>query len=369
MKKVLFALLVVAIAGSMAMAQVTQGATKTIKGSGSGVSPAIDVLGAHNNYGRGCAGCHAPHSGNLGAGGNGLTNTTTDPYSGENALFAQDMGPLYNKTFDFSDVSSGGSGNKYLLTTPANGNVSSMTAQQVSDMRGIIMCLACHDGNVAKGAMMQNWAYEEQIGALPSSYGTGHIPTLLGAAGNSAGYNADHPVGEMALVSSALGSAYGDAANGLVYAIAGNKITGITAAGNYALFEASYGAPALNLGGHSYPTPLTAANLPYVVCTTCHNQHVMNVYAASANSPIAGAAVGTYATYFFINGPYNVNDVTPHPTQANTTTQFCRQCHAGEQNEVERRHAADHVLTCHNWFVHRGRRDVSPPFFRKTGIR
>jgi len=86
-------------------------------------------------------------------------------------------------------------------------------------------------------------------------------------------------------------------------------------------------------GAHGAATPLTAANLPYVVCTTCHNQHVMNVFAASAANPINGSGTGTYATYFFINGPYNVNDVTPHPTSANSTTQFCRQCHFGESNE------------------------------------
>ena len=60
-------------------------------------------------------------------------------------------------------------------------------------------------------------------------------------------------------------------------------------------------------GAHSYPTPVNATDVPYVVCTTCHNQHVMNIYAASATSPIAGSATGTYATYFFVNGPYNVN--------------------------------------------------------------
>jgi hypothetical protein len=59
----------------------------------------------------------------------------------------------------------------------------------------------------------------------------------------------------------------------------------------------------------------------------------MNVFAASAANPINGSGTGTYATYFFINGPYNVNDVTPHPTSANSTTQFCRQCHFGESNE------------------------------------
>ena len=87
------------------------------------------------------------------------------------------------------------------------------------------MCLACHDGNVAKGAMMQNYAYEQQIGALPTSYGAGHIPTLLGNDGSGVGvYNNDHPVGEQALISAALGTAYGDATNGLAYTIANNAI-------------------------------------------------------------------------------------------------------------------------------------------------
>ena len=32
----------------------------------------------------------------------------------------------------------------------------------------------------------------------------------------------------------------------------------------------------------------TTNQVPYVVCTTCHNQHQMNVYLSSASSPIAG---------------------------------------------------------------------------------
>jgi nitrate/TMAO reductase-like tetraheme cytochrome c subunit len=61
----------------------------------------------------------------------------------------------------------------------------------------------------------------------------------------------------------------------------------------------------------------------------------MNVYAASSTSPIAGSATGTYATYFFVNGPYNVNAVglNTNGTLATSTTQFCRQCHFGEANE------------------------------------
>jgi len=50
----------------------------------------------------------------------------------------------------------------------------------------------------------------------------------------------------------------------------------------------------------------TTNQVPYVVCTTCHNQHQMNVYSAGKGlSAITGAATGTYATYFFVNSPYN----------------------------------------------------------------
>ncbi len=331
MKKVMFILLAVVIFASLAMAQGVTAGTATSKGAGGSAAPTVDVLGAHNNYGRGCAGCHAPHSGARGNGGNGVNGTVVDTQTGENALFGQDYGPLYGQTLNFGDIKNvaGSAGTNYQLITPAAGTqLQALSSQQYSDLRGIIMCLACHDGNVAKGAMMQNQAYEQQIGALPTSYGTGHIPTLLGNNGVGAGiYNNDHPVGEQALITSAGVPSAALPVNGTM------TTTSVAGSASYALFVASYGAPALLPGAHSSPTPLTAANLPYVVCTTCHNQHVMNIFAASATNPIAGSATGTYATYFFINGPYNVNDVTSHSTSANSTTQFCRQCHFGEANE------------------------------------
>ena len=92
MKKALFVLLAVFAVAGFALAQI-------------GAAPSTDVLGAHLNYGRGCAGCHAPHSGAWGAGGNAKSGTVSDAYTGSNALFAQDMGPLWGQTFDFSDVS------------------------------------------------------------------------------------------------------------------------------------------------------------------------------------------------------------------------------------------------------------------------
>ena len=49
----------------------------------------------------------------------------------------------------------------------------------------------------------------------------------------------------------------------------------------------------------------------------------MNVYAASATNPIHWQR-GTYAKYFFVNGPYNPDTVNVPFGQAASTTQFCR---------------------------------------------
>ena len=57
-------------------------------------SPSTDVLGAHLNYGRGCAACHAPHNG---AYGNGAAKTT-DLTAGQSILWGQDVASLYGQT-------------------------------------------------------------------------------------------------------------------------------------------------------------------------------------------------------------------------------------------------------------------------------
>jgi nitrate/TMAO reductase-like tetraheme cytochrome c subunit len=80
---------------------------------------------------------------------------------------------------------------------------------------------------------------------------------------------------------------------------------------------------------------INSAGQPYVTCRTCHNQHVMTVFAASSSSPIVGNTTGYYATYFFIAAPYNPNlQGKLTAGQAASTTQFCRQCHFGEANEA-----------------------------------
>jgi hypothetical protein len=62
----------------------------------------------------------------------------------------------------------------------------------------------------------------------------------------------------------------------------------------------------------------------------------MTVYTSSTASPIVADGGGKYyATYFFVNGPYNMNQAgDPTGKAAPSTTQFCRQCHFGEANEA-----------------------------------
>jgi hypothetical protein len=266
----------------------------------------VDVLGAHQNQGRGCACCHAPHSGSFGSGHGGTAD------AGSYALWGQDASPLYGKTVAFGD------GGSFVEVLP-NG----LTDTQ--EVGGILLCLSCHDGNLTQSNMMQNWSYEQQIGLLTNTtYGNQHIPTLLGNDGTTAGnYTNDHPVGLNATIRSG---------NGLVWGT--NKFT-VTAGTPYATFVANYGWPALAPGKWSNPFGINPAGQPYVLCTTCHNQHVMTVYASSAASPIANDGGGKYyATFFFINGPYNPNVQGTLTTQAASTTQFCRQCHFGEANEA-----------------------------------
>src|SRR5579872_6236978 len=285
MKKAMLLVMFVLAVGGLVMAQ--------------NWSSPVDVLGAHNNNGRGCAGCHSPHSGSFGSGHAGAADT------GSYALWGQDASPLYGATVAFGDS---GRYTEVLPGTIAGGS---------QEVGGILLCLSCHDGNVTAKNMMVNDSYERRIGLLTNtSYGNGTIPTLLGNDGSSAGnYTNDHPVGQMATIS---------AGNGLVSTAGTLSVTPGTP---YAQFVANYGWPALAPGKWSKPYGITAAGAPYVLCTTCHNQHVMTVYTSSAASPSANDGGGKYyATFCDVNGPYNPNINNVSNANAPSTTQFCRQC-------------------------------------------
>jgi len=261
-----------------------------------GWSPATDVLGAHLNYGRGCAACHAPHSG---ARGNGIG--TTDSTTGNVALWGQDVAPLFGKTIITGQTDTGST---YVEVLPASFNAGT------PDVGGILTCLSCHDGNWAKGAMMQNKVYE----TVPSTYASNNIPTLLGNDGNGTGdYLNDHPVGLNAVIG--CGGQYNwdcTVVNGAITYPSGTKMY---------QFVQNYGF---------FVSPAAYNGNPVVLCTTCHNQHLMNVVKVTTG-PKSGLATGYYATMFFVRAPYNPATTT---VGANQTAQFCRQCHGGEANEM-----------------------------------
>jgi len=254
-------------------------------------APATDVLGAHLNYGRGCAACHAPHSG---AYGNGAAKTA-DPNAGGVALWGEDLGSLYGQTCTFAGNTTDVMPTSMAATTP--------------EATGVLPCLSCHDGNYATGAMMKNKVYE----TLPATYGTYNTPpTLLGADGTTTGnYLNDHPVGVNATVS--CGGTHNWDCTETNGAISMNGTASSQFFKNYGFFVSlkAYNSTAV------------------VVCTSCHNQHLMNVVAVSSSN--SGQPAGNYATMFFIRAPYNPASGT---AGSNQTAQFCRQCHGGESNEM-----------------------------------
>jgi formate-dependent nitrite reductase cytochrome c552 subunit len=281
MKKVILVTLMVLALGAFAAAQI--------------ITPTTDVLGAHLNYGRGCAGCHAPHSGAYGNGAAKHADTT----AGNIALWGQDVGGLYGQTITTGQSEHG----SYVETLPT------ALTSGTPDVSGVLMCLSCHDGNYAQGAMMRNKVFE----TLPSTYGTyNNIPTLLGADNTTTGnYLNDHPVGLNAYVT--CGGAYDWDCTIVNGAVSMNGPNSSQFVKNYGFFVRT---SAYN-------------NQPTVMCTTCHNQHVMNVVKVT-NGATSGLPSGNYATMFFVRAPYNPASGT---ALSNQTAQFCRQCHGGEGNE------------------------------------
>jgi len=320
MKKLALLLLVILMAATLAMAQGTSiGNTAYV--------PTVDVLGAHLNGGRGCAGCHAPHSG---ARGNGWVVTTESAANnGDQALWGTDTSIIQSQTNIIFDQGDGG------VAIPWATGAAFKTDPL---FKGVATCLSCHDGNVSKGAMMTGVSWEQAQGMLDFTgtngvklYGTGSIPTFLGNDGAGAGdYNNDHPVGP-----GGANIAAGDLTNGsgglnwgLIITPGRRGLTVTATPGSqYDAFLKNYGAPAVS--NMVLPPGVTDIQQAYVVCTTCHDQHSMVVTSGNYGT-VTG---GTFQTYFFIRGPYNPG--APYDkTHAPSTMQFCRQCHFPQSNEA-----------------------------------
>jgi hypothetical protein len=251
-----------------------------------------DVLGAHLNYGRGCSACHAPHSG---AAGNGRA-AGADSSGGTGALWGEDVAGLYGRT-----IRSGGGKYVEILPTSMGANT--------PDAEGILACLSCHDGNFASRAMMRNRVYE----SLPPTYGTfNKIPTLLGDTGaNNGNYFSEHPVG-LNVVIDCVRLGWDCSESEGVISMKGARSSQFVR--NYGLF--------IKPGKYN--------NMAVLMCTTCHDPHVMNTVAVGSGTR-SGLPQGHYSTMFFLRGPYNPASSTPGNNQA---AQFCRQCHGEESNEM-----------------------------------
>jgi len=305
-------------------------------------APTVDVMGAHENGGRGCAGCHAPHSGGRGSGGNIISKagsyTPAGTEEGDTGLWGTDTNPIETGlptiTFD----------SKYTTT------ISGLTWSSGKLYTGVVTCLSCHDGNVSKGAMMSGVSYEQAWGLLNFAttagsngtqnavtlYGPNPIPTLLGNDGGVAGdYNNDHPVGPLANLGAVFGNAVYIASQMTInFSTRGSIANIVPVTGTpFANFVSGYGTPAIS--SMAVPSGDTAVTDVYIVCTTCHDQHVMNVYSTATYGtvPIAGGAGVTEATIFFVNGPYN--PAAPYsPKYEPSTMRFCQQCHFSMSSEA-----------------------------------
>jgi hypothetical protein len=334
--KKLFVLATIILIASFALAQ------GTVTGNINYI-PTYDVMGAHENGGRGCAGCHAPHNGAQGSGGNikgvagyGANSTLQGGLWGTDTTAIMTFLTAGPVTFN-----GGLSHHSGVLTMNASDNTWAS-----SNYTGVATCLSCHDGNVSQGAMMSGQAYEQVFGLLngvgtglntarnggltAALYGPNPIPSLLGG-GTGLGYDHQHPVGQTANMTAALGSVLTTASYGLSAAITGGtfKPANIVAGSAFGNFAASYypGALAATV---SQGTGNFGDN--YVTCTTCHNQHNMAVYGGGQRNETVPAGVTQVRTIFFVNGGYNPG--APYdPTHEPSTMRFCQQCHFSFSSE------------------------------------
>ena len=267
---------------------------------------AANILGVHNDGGRGCAGCHAPHSGGF------LGSETGDSETREVAPGVALWGsanPSYGEMVRLSDTEN------YVEVPPAR------VASPSEDVIGILLCLSCHDGNLTPQTMTSGQSYARRMGFLGKP-GRQPIPSLL-ADDMPASNNVEHPLGPDATIT---------LSDGLVFA---NGAFGVIPGSPYARFMANYGLPVLAPGKRFPPYGgVNGAGQPYLLCTTCHNQHLMTTYPSTTTSPIAGDGGGrSYGTNFFANGPYNSEFDKVPGNRAPSTAQFCRQCHMDLANE------------------------------------
>jgi hypothetical protein len=263
-----------------------------------GMPPAVDVLDAHDNSGRGCGGCHIPH--------NNVSNSADGMH--REAKWGRIGSPAY--------------GSRVALST--HGKFAEMPTRdlttQPAEVEGILLCVSCHDGNVTPQNMMAGQAYMQRVGLLPG-VGWAQIPSFLGDDFDGR-YAAEHPVGVAATI---------ELGDGLTFQ---DGIFAVTPGSPYARFVESNGWPTLAPRSRSTPYGIDAQGRPYLVCTTCHNQHAVDVPSSNAKSAIATqGGEQSYAAFFHVNGPYGSRIMPADNRNSSSNAQFCRQCHFRFANE------------------------------------
>ena len=237
------------------------------------------------------------------------------------------------------------------------------------------MCLACHDGQIAKGQMMAGRFLGE--GHQPSARGR-IWPRQSRRCSATTAATATPPVtatitrwapratlGALRLVSS-----HAKATDPLTVVVSDGAISSITptVGSTYANFAANYGYPAI--AGSAWYWGVSYARRRHQSCQCIHDLHHLPQPArdvrlqgpAQASRRAAPSLAEPIPTYFFINAPYNPGAGNGNPTMAASTTQFCRQCHIGEAERSSwRKQRANAVLIR----VTAGERDVSLPRFFK----
>ena len=254
---------------------------------------AVNVFGSHSNGGRSCAVCHVPNA-------QYLSHAREKAFN--EGLWSADANPERDTTVDKAHV----------LITKEHAAITA----EVSE---VLLCLSCHDGNVAKENMTANQSYEEF--ASGGNQARKAIPTMRDREGWMR--SPDHPLGPDAVIKLGHGLQF---ANGKFSVAPGSP---------YAQFVANYGWPTLAPTGRVRRYGVTADGKPYLLCTTCHNQHGTDEYTSTAQSPIADDGGGNhYVALYSLNGPYNPDIHNPDGRMTTSNVQFCRQCHFELSNEA-----------------------------------
>lgn len=286
----------------------------------------FNILGPHQNGGKGCVGCHTAHRG--GAGAEGM----------EDELWGDGSGPVYQMA-DGAE-----------LAVPAEHS-------SAEPATGVMLCVSCHDGQLAKAAMVAPQTYEQALELAPAEALRVEIPTLREEQ-NGQPKKSEHPVGPSANLA-AVGLVDQQAIppvarvhlipKGCVDpgdpAIAVDCILPNPTDAAYLNFIMHYGsfnvtmrsedAPYGRSGARHNPLVIPDGDVAhaYVICTTCHSSHALTVYKGSAQN---SAEVDTYRTSSYLRAPYNPEAFRGVGSRATSATQFCRQCHfSGEVGSNE----------------------------------